>query len=99
MCGESSRTLRRERTELDAARVFEDARHHAVGKLECAARGAAIDARLAARAHGFEEGAQLGAQRLLGLGWHFFKINARLGFVSEAGAGLDAHAQHVLARE
>ena len=78
MCGESSRTLRRECTELDAARVFEDARHHAVGEFEGAARGGAIDARLAARAHGFEKGAELGTQRLFGLGWQFFEIDARL---------------------
>jgi hypothetical protein len=84
---------------LDAAGVFEDARHDAVGELEGAAGGGAIHAGLAARAHGFEEGAQLGAQWFFWLRRQFFKVHLRLGFMREADSGLDANAQDILARE
>ena len=55
------------------AGVFEDARHHAVGKFESAAAGGAVNDRRRARADGFEEGAKLGAKRFFGRGGNFFE--------------------------
>src|ERR1700733_8673451 len=94
MCAESSYVLWRESTQLDAARVVQDACHHCISQGERAAPGGAIHGCGFARANRSQKRAEFCVQGFFRRRFQLFKSDCWL-----RAAGLDANAQRVLAYE
>src|SRR6202041_4032900 len=94
MCAESSYVLWREGTQVDGARVVQDACHHFVSQGERATTGGAVDDRRCASANRSQKRAEFRVQGFFKHSFQFLESDSRL-----RAAGLDANAQRVLAHE